>query len=130
MPVNLNLNFIFDNYLIITMISAIFIFVTYTLCTWPAQGNTNYVCDQFNCCVIKQVTSTSWEFAIGHNTVFPFQSLVLTKSLFLRASASIIRILYFIKEKVAKQRISPFSITSLEKPENQSLNGKHLPEMG
>ena len=48
------------------MIIASFIFLTYTLCTWPIQAHTNCVHDQFNCSLIKQVTFTSWEFAKGH----------------------------------------------------------------
>ena len=44
------------------MIITSFIFPTYTLCTWPIEAHTNCVCDQFNCFVIKQITSTSWKF--------------------------------------------------------------------
>ena len=50
----------------ITAIIAYFILVSYTLCTWPIQVHTSCVCDQFNCCAIKHVTSTSWEFVLGH----------------------------------------------------------------
>ena len=68
------------------MIITSFIFPTYTLCTWPIEAHTNCVCDQFNCFVIKQITSTSWKFPQRPHTVSPFQSFILNESHFPKAS--------------------------------------------
>ena len=57
LPVNYHLPLEMNSY--ITVISAIFTFVIYALCTLPIQAHTNCLCHQFNFCVIKQVTSKS-----------------------------------------------------------------------